>query len=84
MSAPPLPHGAKVVVVSGPGGVGKGTLVELLLDRDPHLWLRLVYGSAPIEHGPSYFQVAVLTSNVQRGPTSLLPARVPNHAKQKS
>ena len=39
MSAPPLPHGAKVVVVSGPGGVGKGTLVELLLDRDPHLWL---------------------------------------------
>ena len=52
--------------------------------RDPHLWLRLVYGSAPIEQGPSYFQVAVLTSNVQRGPTSLLPARVPNHAKQKS
>ena len=39
MSAPPLPHVAKVVVVSGPGGVGKGTLVELLLDRDPHLWL---------------------------------------------
>ena len=39
MSAPPLPHGAQVVVVSGPGGVGKGTLVELLLDRDPHLWL---------------------------------------------
>ena len=39
MSAPPLPHGAQVVVVSGPGGVGKGTLVELLLGRDPHLWL---------------------------------------------
>ncbi|MFM7062049.1 MAG: guanylate kinase [Actinomycetes bacterium] len=39
MSAPPLPHGAKVVVVSGPGGVGKGTLVELLLSSDPHLWL---------------------------------------------
>ncbi len=28
--------------------------------------------------------MAVLTSNVQRGPTSLLPARVPNHANKRA
>jgi guanylate kinase len=36
--AEPAPH-SSIFIVSGPGGVGKGTIVRALVQRDPRLWL---------------------------------------------
>lgn len=39
MSADHAVESSRIFIVSGPGGVGKGTIVNALVQRDPTLWL---------------------------------------------
>jgi guanylate kinase len=55
LSADPL-----LVVLIGPGGVGKGTLARRLVDADPALWLSRSWTTRerrPSERGDEYFYV---------------------------
>lgn len=39
MTSATPPAGGRLTVLTGPSGVGKGTLVKLLLERHPEIWL---------------------------------------------
>ncbi len=59
MSSPTPSQAGRLTVLTGPSGVGKGTLVKLLLERHPQIWLSVSATTrAPRqgeEDGRSYF-----------------------------
>lgn len=40
-----------MIVISGPGGVGKDTLIRMLLERNPHLRYSVSYTTRPVRPG---------------------------------